>query len=673
MNRPEQFPRRLQPNPLHAEQAPPGVVWEPTPDMVEQTNLQRLVRSEGLSGFDELWRKAIDDRNWFWDAVVRDLRLSWMRPYQRAFEPTSDPKWPDWFVGGLLNVAENCLGRHVRAGYGETAALISERENGQLKRTTYRELDSLSNRLANGLRRLGAERGDRIGLFLPMTEEAAVAVLACAKIGAVFCPAFSGHGTAAVVARFGDCGVRLIITAQGFQRRGRQIDLLSVARSAAAELPGHPSLVVVCHGACANTVALREREVEFESLVDQEGESFTAEPMGADDILMILYTSGTTGKPKGTVHSHAGFLVKAAQDMSHAFDVRQGDVIFWVTDLGWIMGTWLILSGLCLGATVAMYDGAADFPGPDRLWQFIDRHAVSMFGVTPSLVRSLMAEGHSAAGGYSLATLRILGSTGEPWDGESWDWFFRSVGRRKCPVINYSGGTEVGGGILGCFPVFSQKPCAFNGPFPGMDADVFDGAGGSLRGEVGELVVKGPWPGQTRGFWRDPERYQSTYWSRWSGVWEHGDWAMIGGDGFWYIHGRSDDTLNVAGKRVGPGEIESTIERFGGVKSAAVIAYPDPLKGEVPIAFIILERPGVDHDRLEAEIIEYVSANMGAPLRPAAVRVVTDLPRTRNGKLARRAIRDAFLGVRTAVDRDALENGSAIDAIAALGPSDAGA
>jgi acetyl-CoA synthetase len=351
----------------------------------------------------------------------------------------------------------------------------------------------------------------------------------------------------------------------------------------------------------------------------------------------------------------------------HSFDVGSDDVVFWLTDLGWIMAAILVFGGLVRGSTIVLYEGAPDYPGPGRLWRLVEDHGVTIFGGSPSLARSLRRHGSGPVRARDLRSIRVIGSTGEPIDLDSWDWLFREVGGGRAPIINYSGGTEVGGGILGCFPVFAQRPCAFNRPFPGMDADVFDPDGRPIRGRIGELVVKLPWPGQARTFWGDHQRYVDTYWSRWPGVWVHGDVAMIDSVGDWYIVGRSDDTLNVAGNRVGPAELEALILAYNGIRDAVVVGLEDPLKGQVPAAFVVADDEPEWPDSLSQAINEYVVARLGPTSRLAGVWRVPDLPRTRNGKISRKAVREAFLGTDMAPDQTVLENPASLKHLTELG------
>jgi acetyl-CoA synthetase len=387
-----------------------------------------------------------------------------------------------------------------------------------------------------------------------------------------------------------------------------------------------------------------------------------AELTQAEDVCMVIYTSGTTGKPKGAVHTHCGFPVKAAQDMKMGLDLHPDETLFWVTDIGWMMGPWLVFGTLLNKATMMLYDGALDFPGPDRLWALVEKHRVTALGVSPTLIRALARHGDAPVAARDLSSLRKFGSTGEPWNPEPWRWLFRVVGGGRLPIINYSGGTETSGGILMGNVLTPMKPCAFSGPVPGMAADVLNGRGLPVRGAVGELVIRQPWIGMTRGFWRDPQRYEETYWSRLQNIWVHGDWAAVDSDGLWYILGRSDDTIKIAGKRLGPAEVESILVAHPAVAEAAAIGVPDELKGEALVCFCVLKPGREPGNALRSELKDAIASELGKAYAARDLKFVTDLPKTRNAKVMRRLVRAVYLEEPLG-DISALENPTALDEI----------
>lgn len=655
----------------------------------EDTELARFLATYGYADLDALHTCAAGQPGRFWTEIEQALGLRWTTPYQRARDLSAGPMWPRWFVGGELDLHDNLVGR-IACEDPDRPALLWEGDDGSVRRHGYAELDEEVRRLAAGLAGLGVGSGDRVAMYLPMVPETAVVLLACARLGAIALPLFSGYGADAVASRLQDSGAKLLVCADGYLRRGRRVDMLGEARRAAERCPTLAHLVVVPRLGEAlppPQAAAPWRECDYRRLVAGSAPQQGGAAHAADAPLMILYTSGTTGRPKGVVHTHAGFPLKAAQDMMMAFDVKPRDRIAWITDMGWMMGPWLVFGGLLRGAGLLLFEGTPDHPRPDRVWQLVEKNRLTHLGLSPTLARLLMAEGDAGLPARgALASLRVFGSTGEPWNEVPWRWLFEQVGERRCPVINYSGGTEIGGGILACFAGLPQKPCSFAGPIPGMVADIVDAAGQSLLpcaacdakegadAEVGELVLREPSPGMAAGFWQDDARYLDAYWSRFPGLWVHGDWARVDSDGHWFIQGRSDDTLKIAGKRVGPAEYESALVGHPLVREAVAIGVPDAVKGETAVCFVTLAvgagEPAAAGSWAEFEkaLCAHVAGRLGKPLAPARVHRTEALPRTRNGKILRRLVRAAYLGEALG-DLTSLENPASLEAIRACAPA----
>ncbi|SFI38541.1 acetyl-CoA synthetase [Paenibacillus sp. UNC496MF] len=645
-------------------------VWFPSQAEAEQTRLYRLMRGLGFADYDEFHKRSVDDAAWFWDAAVRDMGIVWTRAYDRVVELGGGIARPSWFPGGRLNIAQSALDRWLAdPGAAARPALIWEGEDGATRRMTYAELAEQADLAAAGFRGLGVAKGDRAAVYMPMLPETVVALLALAKLGAVAVPIYSGYRADAAAKRLAGAGCSLLVTADGFYRHGKAV-LLKPEADAAADAAGSALRAVVVRRLGAAIPWRPERDVDWTALMGGAGgKPPEAVPMDGGDPLMLLYTSGTTGAPKGIVHTHGGFPLKAAFDAGYAMDVKPGDAMLWITDMGWMMGPFLLYGTLLNGAAMALYEGAPNHPGPDRLFGLAARHGVTHLGLSPTLVRSLMPHGDDCFRGHDLSALRVFGSTGEPWNPEPWLWLFREAGKGRIPIVNYSGGTEISGGILGNVLLKPIAPAGFNAALPGMDADVFSEAGAPVRGEVGELVLRRPWVGMAAGFWGEPRRYEETYWSRWADIWVHGDWARLDADGYWTITGRSDDTLNVAGKRLGPAEMESALVAHPRVAEAAVVGVPDEAKGEAAVCFVVAAGAAPDPaeaPQLAAALAAWVADRLGKAFKPKAVHLVGALPRTRNAKVMRRVVRAAYLG-QDPGDLSALENPEAADEIRGLG------
>ncbi|HEY4768111.1 MAG TPA: AMP-binding protein, partial [Candidatus Limnocylindria bacterium] len=594
-----------------------AVAWRPSAEYLERSRLRRFMADTGSADLEALQARAVLDPAWFWEAATRDVGVRFDPPPRSVLDTSRGIEWARWFDGAGFNYVRMAVDEPALAHPAEMA-LTWEGEDGEVRHFTRSQLRWAVDRAARAMAALGVARGDRVGIFLPMIPEAAIAVLAAGKLGAVYTPIFSGYGAAAVASRLVDCGAKLLVTADGFWRRGRAVAMKQVADEALAGAPSVEHCLVVRR--LGTDVAWSPpRDAWWDTAVTSvSGEPLESVATDANDPFMIIYTSGTTGRPKGALHVHAGFPLKAAVDLAHSFDLQRGDSLFWFTDMGWMMGPWEVAGAPMLGATLVIYEGTPDFPGPDRLWSLVERHGVTHLGISPTAIRALMAHGTEPVRAHDLSSLRVFGSTGEPWNPDPWWWLFREVGGERLPIINYSGGTEISGGILGCTTITPIAPCSFAGPCPGMAADVVDAGGLPLRGEVGELVIRQAWPGMTQGFWGDDDRYLDAYWRRLPATWVHGDWARIDPDGFWYISGRSDNTIKVAGKRIGPAEVESAAVAHTDVAEALAVGVPDDVKGEALVVFVVPRAsPGGAPPDLVAAVAATVTEQLGKSFRPS--------------------------------------------------------
>jgi acetyl-CoA synthetase len=654
-------------------------VWRPSPAAIERAHVTRLMRKLGYvvdaHDADDVERKARafvqrtgDDPEWFWSAALADMNLAWEVPYTRLLDVSHGPAHADWFLGARVNLVDNCLDRHARGAFAHKTALIAETEDGQVRRYDYATLDRETCRMANALSALGVGQGDRVASYLPMIAEVVIAMLATQKLGAVFIPIFSGYAPPAVRERLEDAEVKLVFTADVSLRRGQAFALKAELDRAIDGLACVRHTVVVRRSASGtDPCPMRSgRDHDWHELSQGAIDRCATRSMPALAPALMLFTSGTTGKPKATVHTHAGCLAQMGKELLYNFDLRPDDVFFWLTDIGWMMGAWEIIGCFMHAGTIVIFEGAPDYPGPERVWRSVGKHAVTVLGLSPTAVRLLMRAGDAVIEreAESLTTLRALGSTGEPWDLDSYAWYFEHVGRGRCPVINISGGTDIVGCFLAPLPILPLKPTSLQCAGLGMAVDVFDEAGRSVRDEVGYLVCKQPAPSMTRSLWKNDAKYLQTYWSKFPGVWNHGDWAMRANDGHFYLFGRADDTLKIAGRRVGPGELESALIAHPAVSEAAAIGVPDPLKGTDVVCFVVLHRGVAESEALRGELVQQVVDALGKVDRPKRVCFVDELPKTRSAKIVRRLIQRAFLGEAELGDLSSIANPAALEAIA---------
>jgi acetyl-CoA synthetase len=601
-----------------------------------------FMEAHAIETVGELRARSTADPEWFWAAVVDHLGLPFDGPWRAVRDTSRGHPWATWFVGSRFSMSRACVDRWADED-PDRVALRTEKETGETRELSFGELREEISRLAGALADIGVSRRDAVAVYLPMGQEAVVALLAVARIGAIFIPVFSGYAAEAVATRLDDPRPKALICANGFQRRGSLVEMKEVADSAIDIVGGIDHVLVVQYTDRPETPMAAGRDRWWHDVVPEAAPLGPA-PTNAEDPVLIAYTSGTTGRPKGAVHVQAGLTVKLAAEGAFHAEIGRDDVVMWATDMGWIMGPWTVVAALSNGAAVAAYDGAPDHPGPDRIWGVASRLGVTFLGISPTLIRALQPHGAEQARRHDLSRLRSFGSTGEPWNPDPWWWLFEEVGENTRPIVNITGGTEIGAVIVGVNLLEGLKPTSVGAPSFGVDADIFDRDGNPVRDEVGELVIRGSWPSMTRGFWGEPDRYLETYWSRFPDVWVHGDWASIDADGFWYLHGRSDDTLNIAGKRIGPAEIESVVVALPEVTMAAAVGMPDQVKGET-IAIYVVPAPGVEaDDGLTARVEAAVTGALGKAFRPGSVKWVGDLPRTRSAKIMRRVIKAVALG-----------------------------
>jgi len=615
-----------------------------------------------IADLSALHERATSDVGWFWEAVLNDLNIEFYRDYDEIVDLTEGIQRPTWCRGGKMNIVHNLLDKWQGTAVEERVALRWEGEDGSTETLTYGELHRRVCRCANALRDAGLGKGDRIGLYMPMTPKILIAFLAIVKIGGILLPLFSGYGVGALITRLQGAEAKALFTADGFTRRERAIQMKETADKAVEQCPTVEDVIVHRHLGRSDIPMTNGRDQYWDEFMSGHDPNAHTTWTDAEDVVMIIYTSGTTGPPKGTVHTHCGFPIKGAQDMYHPMDLKPEETMYWMSDMGWMMGPWLVFGTLTIGSTMVLYDGAPDHPDPGRLWRLVDDHDVTHLGVSPTLIRALKTHGDAPVEATDRSSLRAIGSTGSPWDPESWSWCFNTVLDGKKPILNYSGGTEISGGILCGNFLEPLKPAAFSGPVPGMDADVVDEDGTPVREEVGELVLRTPWIGMARGFWGDDDRYHDAYWNRFEDVWVHGDFAAVDADDLWYILGRSDDTINVAGKRLGPAEIEALLNAHEAVAESAAIGVPHEVKGAEIVAFTVLEADYDGTDALREELMQVVIDQMGKPLKPREILFADALPKTRNAKVMRRVIRAAYLGEDLG-DTSSLEDPTTVEAI----------
>lgn len=617
-----------------------SIAWNPDPELVEQSNLVRFMRSEGIADYEELIALSEERLEWFWDAFIRFADLKFYHPYSQVVDRSGGLAWPKWFVDGKINIVHNLLDKWAFAPEtAERTALLWEGENGETSEYTFKRLYQETNRLAHALSLHGIRRGDRVAIFMPMLAETVVALYAIYKMGAVAVPLFSGFGAEAVALRLDDVEAKAVITADGFYRGGQKVLLKPVVDHALEEAPS-VELVVVAQRLKEGADYVPGRDFGWAEFIANSSDFFPTVETEAEEICMISYSSGTTGKPKGIVHVHGGIAVKTAEVGLFIYDTRPEDRFFMVTDFGWMMGQLPLFSAHTVAAPYVIYEGSLMHPDPGRLYRILEKYRVSLFGAPATALRLLKTYAEDYRQQADLSALRILGHTGEPIDSETWNWYHSWTGK-KAPIINGSGGTEVFAEIISSVCITAQKPTCL-GRTPAVGAMVVDEAGIPVPpGKPGYLVFTLPQPAQTRGFWKDKERYLKTYFQVRQDQWWQGDMVVQDEDGFWFHLGRADDVIKVSGRRTGPGEIEDVANQHPAVLESAVIGVPHPLKGEEIVLLAVL-KPGAAIDA--AELVNHLVQSLGKPYAPGEVHFVRDLPKTRTQKIMRRLIRQKYLG-----------------------------
>jgi len=617
---------------INLEEIP--IVYRPSEEILKESNLYKIMQEEKLS-YEELYKRSIDDEEWFWKRFFKDINFKWFKEPDKIVEKNGINT--KWFSGGLLNISSNCL------DFKEDKVVVIEvDESGKETILTSKELEAKVNKLSNFLANIGIGVGDVVALYMPLSVESVISFLSLARIGAIVVPLFSGFGKDAINVRLKNCSCKMVISYTHNVRKRKTINMKDILLDS-LEGTNVEKILFINKFSEDNLDLSNYGKVKFYfwDEVEKCSPYIKVPYFSSDHPLMIIYTSGTTGLPKGIVHFHSGFPIKSAQDMYHCFDIKENDIFTWITDIGWMMGPWLIYGTLINRATIFIYNGSPDYPDIDVIWSLVEKYNITMVGLSPSYIRSIAS--FSKVDQKELKSLRMVGSTGEVWDNYHWNWLFEKVCKKEKPIINYSGGTEISGGILCNLPIKPIKPISFNSPVLGIYADVLNDEGVSVKNEVGYLCIRNHNPGLATTFLNDHQRYIDTYWSRFENIWYHGDLAYIDKDGYFYILGRADDILKIAGKRIGPSEYETIINDVDGVKESAVIGIPDEVKGMAPIAFVVLANQESNVDAIKNKILTKVVEMLGKPFALKDVIFVEDLPKTRNFKIMRRLLRDIWV------------------------------
>jgi len=612
----------------------------PNEEQYQNSNIYKFMKKHEISSLDELCIKSKNNLEWFWESVDEDVGIVWDEPYTKTLDTSNGIAWTKWFVNGKTNIYKSSVEKFTKKT-PEKIAYDFISEDGIQTKLSYFELNLKVSKFANGLKSLGVKKGDVIAIYLPMIEEAIISILAAAKIGAVQTIIFSGYSSESLQIRLQDCKAKILLTSDGFHRKGKSISQKTIVENAIVDTNIEKIVVVPYKGIDQYE---KSNKIEFyDKLILNQSNSCSTEIMDSEDPLFILYTSGTTGKPKGVIHTHGGFSVFAGHQASYLVNMGENDRLFWPADIGWITGlVWNVYGLLLTGSNAIIYDGALDFPNSDRVWEILSKHKATIFGISPTAVRLFKKINAKPLEKYSLDTLQNIPTTGEPLDEDSWWWLFENVGNKKIPIMNLSGGTEIGGAMLSVFPGMKLKPSTVGIPVPGMDLNIVDEEGNPIRGNNGYLIIKQPWPAMTRGLLNDDERYLETYWSKFENIWFHGDYVLADEDNLWYMKGRADDVINVSGHRMSTSEIEHTVISHKKISDAASISIPDELTGEAIVVFFVPENK--NEINLEADIVEHINKKIGKIAKPKLIFQLSDLPKTRTGKIMRRLLKAKLIG-----------------------------